>query len=125
MADVYATIDDIPESWRPRTAGKVQDAVNALELAAILIRRNVDMTNLDIDDEKLIIARHVAVDMVRPLISLADENYGKTQYSTTVGGIADSATLLNPSGTLYFTEAYKALFGIGPATVPQFHFGDC
>lgn len=125
MAVSYATTDDIPASWRPTTADKIQEATNALELAAILIRRNIDMSNLDVDDDRLVIARHVSIDMVRPIVTMTTETYGKVQYSTTVGGIADSATLANPSATLYFTAAHKELFGVGPATAPQWRFGDC
>lgn len=125
MPVVYATVDQLIEQWRPLTDQQRVRATSALELAAILIRRNVDMSDLDMNDDRELIAQAVSIDMVKSALSVTDDQFGKSSYATTVGSIADSATLLNPSATLYFTDAHKALFGIGPATAPAWFFGDC
>lgn len=121
----YASVDELIADWRPLTDQERSRAAKALQLAGILIRRNVDMSYLDVDDEREFIAREVSIDMVKAALSVTDDQYGKSSYSTSVGGIADSATLLNPTASLVLTLAHKELFGVGVTAKPSWNFGDC
>lgn len=126
----YATTKEMTPKWlrltgRPLTPDQETEAREALVIAGILIRKHVDMTSADFgDDEKIAVARHVSIEMVISALAVGYEVYNKSQYATTVGGIADSATLINPSATMFFTAAQKELFGVGPTAEPQWYFGD-
>lgn len=128
---VYATTADMEPRWlrltgRPLTEEQRGEAADALQLAGILIRRNVDMAPADPTTraERTVIARDVSIDMVVAALAVGYEVYGKRSYSSTVGGIADSATLVNPAASMVITEAHLAMFRGTPATTPLAHFGD-
>ncbi|MGN7134564.1 hypothetical protein SAMN05444374_11633 [Rhodococcoides kroppenstedtii] len=128
----YATTQQMEPKWkrltgRSLTTEQRTEAEEALQLAGVLIRRHVDMTDspdLAAQDEKELIARHVSIEMVISALAVGYEVYNKSEYSTSVGGIAESAKLINPSATMYFTNAQKELFGVGPSSEPQWYFGD-
>ncbi|WP_458681947.1 hypothetical protein [Prescottella equi] len=122
MPDAYATVDAVEEQWQPLTAQEKARAGALLGMAAVLLRRNVPEL-ADPDAETEAVARQVSIDMVIDAL-LSGAHRGKSSYSTTVGRIVDSATLLNPSATVVFTTEQRALFGLSDTPSPSWYFGD-
>lgn len=119
----YANADDLAGQWHPLSEVERTRATALLDMAAIILRRHVPLDTLDFGDERLTIAKQVSIDMVIDALTPGDYR-GRSSYSQTVGGIAESATLLNPSATLVFTEAQKELFGLPSGSQPSWYFGD-
>lgn len=119
----YADTDEVAGQWRPLSEAERTRATALLEMAAILIRRHVELDGLSFGDEKLVIAKQVSIDMVIDALT-PGEHRGKASYSDTTGGIVESATLSNPKATVVFTIEQLALFGISPVPQPSWHFGD-
>lgn len=122
MPEPYATVDAVEEQWQPLTDQEKARAGALLGMAAVLLRRNVpDLVAPNA--ETVAVARQVSIDMVVDAL-LPGEHRGKASYSTTVGRIVDSATLLNPATTVVFTADQRALFGLSDTPSPSWRFGD-
>lgn len=123
MSDPFATVPQIIEQWGPLDSVQQARATALLDMAAIILRRHVDFSGLAAGDEKLRIAKQVSIDMVIDALT-PDGRRGMSSHSSTVGGITESVTLLNPAATLTFTETQRLLFGLTRAAEPQWHFGE-
>lgn len=114
-----ADLDDVRDLWRPVEAHE-QKRVSALLIAASgMVHRAVAVPA---DGDLRETARLVVVDMVAEAM-VPNELRGKRQYSTSVGGMAVSMTLLNPAATLTLTEQMLEMMGVS-ATAPRWHFSD-
>lgn len=114
-----ADLDDVAKLWRTLEAGEQPRVSALLTAASAMVRRAVP---IPAEGELREIARLVVVDMVADAM-VPDELRGKRQYSTSVGGIAVSATLLNPAATLTLTEAMLEMMGVS-ASAPRWYFSD-
>lgn len=119
----YATADEVAGQWRPLVSTEQTRATALLEMAAILLRRHVPLADLSFGDERLVVAKQVSIDMVIDALT-PGENRGKASYSTAVGGIVESATLLSPKATIVFTAEQRELFGLSKGALPSYYFGD-
>lgn len=119
----YATPEEVAGQWRPLSPVQQARATALLNMAAIILRRHVALDGLPFGDENLEIAKQVSIDMVIDALT-PDAHRGKSSYSLGVGGIVESATLLNPSATLTFTAAQRSMFGLSQGAEPRAHFGD-
>ncbi|WP_027500410.1 hypothetical protein [Rhodococcus sp. UNC363MFTsu5.1] len=118
----HADHSEVAGQWRPLSPVEQTRATALLEMAEILIRRNVPADQVA-STEGQKIAKQVSVEMVIDALTPGIHR-GKSSYAMTVGGIADSATLLNPAATIVFSEAQRALFGIATRAEPRWYFGD-
>lgn len=119
----FATPEEVAGQWRPLSSVQQARATALLNMAAIILRRHVALDGLPYGDENLEIAKQVSIDMVIDALT-PDAHRGKASYSLGVGGIVESATLLNPSATLTFTAAQRSMFGLCQGAEPRAHFGD-
>lgn len=123
MPDPFATVPDLIEQWGPLDSVQQARATALLDMAAIILRRHVDFSGLTAGDEKLRIAKQVSIDMVLDAL-IPGARRGMSSHSSTVGGITESVTLLNPAATLTFTEDQRALFDLTRNAAPRGHFGE-
>lgn len=114
-----ADLEDVAALWRPLEDSERARVTALLVAASAMVQRAAPIPAAG---ELREIARLVVVDMVADAM-IPDELRGKRQYSTSVGGIAVSATLLNPAATLVLTEAMLEMLGVSAST-PRWYFGD-
>ena len=124
----YGTADEF-EAWLRRPgmfSGDETDwAEDCLRVAAILIRNNVDMTDVVEGDDKWVIARLVSFLIVQSAFATAWDRANVSSWSRGMGPFVESATVHNPDAVLGFTEAHRAMFpGMRAATAPKWKF-DC
>ena len=122
----FATTTDLVNYWRPLNNTQIARAGILLALASVLIRQEAKSVDSDVATGVLSsqVPKWVAMDMVKTAM-LPGKYEGRSQFSRTVGPYVDSATLVNPAGTLVMTKDHAKKLGIGEATAPIFHFGDC
>lgn len=114
-----ADLEDVAALWRTLEDSEKPRASALLIAASGMVRKAVAVPAAG---ELRETARLVVVDMVADAM-VPDELRGKRQYSTSVGGIAVSATLLNPAATLTLTEAMLEMMGVS-ASAPRWYFSD-
>ena len=116
------------EEWLRRptslTDAELDWVRNGLQVAAILIRNNVDMTDAVEGDDKWVIARLVSFMLVQSAFTQAWDRANMKSWSQGMGPFVESATVHNPDAVLGFTEAHRAMFpGMRAATAPKWRFG--
>lgn len=122
----FAGIDDLALYWRKMSTAEDARAGTLLALASVFIRQEKPSVDADVQSGALSaeLPKWVAMDIVKNAM-MAGKHEGKSQYARSVGPFVDSATLVNPAGTLVLTAAHLKAIGVGAATAPVWNFGDC
>lgn len=117
MAD-YATVTDIINLKRPLTSAEQTRASNLIPVVCDAIRYEAQKVGKDMDtliaaDTVLAsVAKAVTVDMVMRELNTSGNQLPATQYSESAGGISQSYTLPNASGSINLWPSDKKRLGL-------------
>lgn len=121
MAESFATLADLAESWRPlltdaesvRAATLLAHASRRMRVAAKAQGRDLDTDLADARLDPLDVAM-VATSMVQRAMTGGSVIPGVTQQQETVGPFSQSVTFANPMGNLYLSKDDYLQLGLRP-----------
>jgi hypothetical protein len=121
----FATKEELASAWRPLSDTEAVWADQLLAAAATRIRdrwREAFGTEID---ESHPGARTISIAVVKEVLDAEDRGMlNFKSFKTVVGDWEEGGSLVNPGGTLEFTDWHWSLLGIRTKALPQYHFQD-
>lgn len=114
----YATIDDVRQLWREMTTEETNKAVYLLEVVSASLRSEAKKVGKDLDamleadEDLLIVAKSVTVDVVARTLMTSTNSEPMTQVTESALGYSVTGTYLTPGGGLFIKKSELARLGL-------------
>lgn len=116
--EVFATIDDINNLWRPMTPAETDRAIALLSVVSDSLRIEADKVGKDLDemvaDNKTYasVVKSVVVDIVSRTLLTSTKNEPMTQMSQSALGYSFQGSYLVPGGGLFIKRTELSRLGL-------------
>lgn len=114
----YATIDDVRQLWREMTTEETNKAWYLLEVVSASLRSEAKKAGKDLDamleadEDLLIVAKSVTVDVVARTLMTSTNSEPMTQVTESALGYSVTGTYLTPGGGLFIKKSELARLGL-------------
>lgn len=114
----YATIDDVRQLWREMTTEETNKARYLLEVVSASLRSEAKKVGKDLDamleadEDLLIVAKSVTVDVVARTLMTSTNSEPMTQVTESALGYSVTGTYLTPGGGLFIKKSELARLGL-------------
>lgn len=114
----YATIDDVRQLWREMTTEETNKAGCLLEVVSASLRSEAKKVGKDLDamleadEDLLIVAKSVTVDVVARTLMTSTNSEPMTQVTESALGYSVTGTYLTPGGGLFIKKSELARLGL-------------
>ncbi len=114
----YATIDDVRQLWREMTTEETNKAEYLLEVVSASLRSEAKKVGKDLDamleadEDLLIVAKSVTVDVVARTLMTSTNSEPMTQVTESALGYSVTGTYLTPGGGLFIKKSELARLGL-------------
>lgn len=114
----YATKDDVRQLWREMTTEETNKAGYLLEVVSASLRSEAKKVGKDLDamleadEDLLIVAKSVTVDVVARTLMTSTNSEPMTQVTESALGYSVTGTYLTPGGGLFIKKSELARLGL-------------
>lgn len=118
MAELYASVTDIINLWRPMNQAETERAGNLLPVVCSSLRSEAKKVGKDLDqmiaadDDLAEVAKSVAVDVVARTLMTSTNQEPVSQFSESALGYTASGTFLIPGGGMFIKRSELARLGL-------------